>query len=111
MRDMQKGDKAFFYHSSCKEPGIVGIVEVAKEAYPDFTSWDKNSPYFDPKSTPESPRWFMVDIKFKQKCELIPLKLLKSIQALNELPLVQKGTRLSIMPVTVPQWRAIEKLI
>lgn len=112
MQRMQKGDLAFFYHSSCKDPGIIGIVEIAKPAYPDFTSWDQNSEYFDPKSTPENPRWFMVDIKFKQKLDaLISLKLLKEIRGLQDLPLVKKGTRLSIMPITKNQWDVIQNLI
>lgn len=112
MRDMQKGDLAFFYHSSCKEPGIVGIVEIAKKAYPDFTSWDKKSPYYDPKSSEDNPRWFMVDVKFKEKfIELLPLGILKTIKGLEDLPLVKKGTRLSIMPVTTKQWQIIHKLI
>lgn len=111
MRDMNKGDLALFYHSSCKEPGIVGVVEVAKTAYPDHTSWDKSSDYFDPKSTEDHPRWFMVDIRFKKQCEIIPLTLLKSINTLNDMPLVRKGNRLSIMPVSNKQWQAIEKIM
>jgi predicted RNA-binding protein with PUA-like domain len=111
MREMKKGDQAFFYHSSCKEPGIVGIVNIVKNPYPDFTSWDEKSPYFDIKSTPDAPRWFMVDVKFQKKLkDILPLQLLKSIKGLEDLPLVKKGTRLSIMPVTKKQWQIINKL-
>ncbi len=111
MKDMKKNDLIFFYHSNCKPPGIVGIMEVKKEAYPDFTSYDKKSSYYDPKSSPENPRWFMVDVKFKEKfSEMISLDTLKTIPALKDLALVRRGNRLSIMPVSAKDWQTILKL-
>lgn len=103
--DMKKGDLVLFYHSSCKEPGIVGIATVHRESYPDFTSWDKKSAYFDPKSTKESPRWFMVDIKYKKKFkQTISLQQLKTIPDLKDMVLLKKGSRLSIQPVTKEEY-------
>jgi len=112
MRDeMKKGDLGFFYHSSCKVPGIVGVVEVVKEAYPDFTAWDPEQKYFDAKSTPENPRWFMVDVKFRQQYDrVISLAELRTIEPLSEMMLLRKGSRLSIQPVTAREWKLIEKL-
>lgn len=111
MRDqMKKGDLAFFYHSNCKIPGIVGIVEIVEEAYPDFTAFDPQSKYFDADSSPNKPRWYMVDIRFKEKfSQIISLEELKHIPALNNMPLVRKGNRLSVMPVTEAEWKAILK--
>lgn len=102
MRDeMKKGDLVLLYHSSCKVPGIAGIAEVVKESHPDHTSWDKKSAYYDPKSTEEAPRWFMVDIKFKKKFKtFLPLTELKSIAKLKDMTLLKKGSRLSIQPVS-----------
>lgn len=109
MRDqMKKGDLVFFYHSNCKEPGVVGIMEVVKEGYPDFTSWNPESKYYDPKSTEENPRWFMVDIKFKRKLKrTITLTELKQQPGLKEMPLIRRGNRLSIMPVSKQEWDII----
>ena len=109
MRDeMKKGDLVFFYHSNCKEPGIVGVMEVVKEGYPDFTSWNPESKYYDPKSTEENPRWFMVDVKFKRKLKrTITLNELKEQPGLEEMPLVRRGNRLSIMPVSKQEWDII----
>ena len=111
MRDeMVKGDLGFFYHSSCKVPGIVGIVEVVKEAYPDHTSWDPEGKYYDPKSTPEKPRWFMVDIKFKKKFKnYISLTDLKEMEGLEDIMLLRKGNRLSIMPIEKEEFEIIKK--
>ncbi len=113
MRDeMQVGDEAFFYHSNCDTPGIVGIVTIVKSAYPDHFALKKNSPYYDPKSTTENPRWYMVDVKLKQKFDtVISLRALKENTALAEMPLVQKGNRLSILPVTTNEWRTILKML
>ena len=109
MRQMKKNDLAFFYHSNCKPCGIVGIMKITREAYPDHTSWDKKSKYFDPKSTKENPRWFMVDVKFYKKFdEMISLDALKVLKGLNDLPLIKKGNRLSIMPIQPGQWKVIE---
>lgn len=112
MRDeMKKGDQGFFYHSSCKVPGIIGIVEIVKEAYPDHTAWDPDSKYFDPKSSEENPRWVMVDVKFKQKfSQVLSLQELRKVKGLEEMVLLQKGSRLSIQPVTRGQWNKITHL-
>ena len=78
MQEMKTGERAFFYHSNCKPPGIAGTVRIAREAYPDFTSWDKKDPHFDPKSSQEKPRWYMVDVTLDEIYEeVIPLKLLQ----------------------------------
>lgn len=103
--DMKAGDLIFFYHSNCDVPGIVGIMEVVKEGYPDFTAFDPDDKHFDPKSDPQNPRWIMVDVRFVKKLSrTLSLQELKEQQALEELPLVRRGNRLSIMPVTQPQW-------
>lgn len=109
MRDvMQIGDQAFFYHSSCKVPGIVGIAEVVTHAYPDSTAFDPHSKYFDPKSDPAQPRWVRVDIRFVEKFnDIIPLSLIKTLPQLADMYLVSKGSRLSIQPVTAEQWQAV----
>jgi len=109
MRDeMKKGDLGFFYHSSCKVPGIVGIVEIVGEAYPDYTAQDPESKYYDPKSSAEDPRWVMVDVKFKQKFDdVLSLSALREVQALSDMVLLRKGSRLSIQPVTAAQWQTI----
>jgi len=108
MRDeMKKGDLVFFYHSNCETPGIVGIMEVVKEGYPDFTAFDPDSKYYDPKSDPDNPRWFMVDVKYRRRLKrTITLQELKQdhSEVLQGLSLLQKGSRLSIMPVSKPQW-------
>jgi predicted RNA-binding protein with PUA-like domain len=106
MRDaMKRGDQAFFYHSNCAEPGIVGIMEVAKEAYPDFLAFDPDDKHFDPKSDPAKPTWMMVDVKYvKTLSRTIPLSELKQKQELSDLALVRRGNRLSIMPVSKEQW-------
>ncbi len=110
MRDsMKKGDQVFFYHSNCDQPGIVGIAEVLKEGYPDHTAFDPESKYYDPKSTPENPRWFMVDVKFVRRLKrTISLQELKThAEALPDLPLLKKGSRLSVMPVSEEEWEYI----
>ncbi len=110
MRDgMKKGDQIFFYHSNCKEPGIVGIAEVVREAYPDHTAFDPESKYYDPKSDPNNPRWFMVDVKFVRRLKrTISLQELKAhAEALSDFPLLQKGSRLSVMPVSEEAWEYI----
>ncbi|GIU10441.1 EVE domain-containing protein [Shewanella morhuae] len=109
MRDMmQIGDQAFFYHSSCKVPGIVGIAEVVTRPYPDSSAFNPNSKYFDPKSDPAQPRWVSVDIRFVEKFnDIIPLSLIKTLPQLADMYLVSKGSRLSIQPVTAEQWHAV----
>ena len=112
MRDgMKKGDKVFFYHSSCPEPGIVGIATVAREAYPDATAFDKKSPYYDPKSDPEKPIWMGVDVKFvRQFKRVIGLEELKQEPRLDGFTLLRRGNRLSVMPVSEEHWNAVLEL-
>jgi predicted RNA-binding protein with PUA-like domain len=108
MRDaMQVGDGVLFYHSSCPQPGIAGIAQVSSTAYPDPTQFDATSAYFDPKSSQESPRWVLVDVKFVKKTPLISLASLREHEALAQMPVLARGNRLSITPVTPPQWRFI----
>ncbi len=103
--DMKVGDPIFFYHSNCKPPGIVGIAKVASEPYPDFTAFDPSSDHPDPNSTPENPRWFMVDVKYVEKFpKIISLNELKQHPELESMPLLRKGNRLSVMPVNKPEW-------
>jgi len=109
MRDgMRVGDKIFFYHSNCAEPGIVGIAEVATDAYPDPSQFDPKSKYFDAASSRDKPRWILVDVKFVKKLKrTITLKELQAEPALAEMALVRKGNRLSVMPVGAEEWRHI----
>nr|WP_235727619.1 EVE domain-containing protein [Kangiella shandongensis] len=106
MRDeMKVGDQVFFYHSNCKPPAIVGIMEVTREGYPDHTAFDPDEKYYDPKSDPEKPRWYMVDVKHVRDLKReIPLDELKQYPELSDMRLVQKGNRLSIMPVDKKEW-------
>lgn len=107
MRDsMSVGDRVFFYHSNCKVPGIVGVMEVASEAYPDPTQFDPKSKYFDESSKPEEPRWLLVDVKYvRHTHRVISLTEIKEhADKLGDFPLIRKGNRLSIMPVTDQQW-------
>jgi predicted RNA-binding protein with PUA-like domain len=111
MRDgMAIGDLAFFYHSSCPEPGIAGIVEISKKAYADASQFDAKSPYFDPKATREDPRWLNVDVTFREKTRLISLDELRTVPALAGMIVLKRGNRLSITPVTSAEWKAILKL-
>ncbi|WP_276677924.1 EVE domain-containing protein [Nitrosomonas europaea] len=105
---MQPGDMAFFYHSSCPEPGIAGVVEVSRLAYPDETQFDSASKYFDPKSTRENPRWFNVEVRFLRKTRLLSLRELRSYPELTGMRILQKGNRLSITPVDPSEWKFIE---
>ena len=109
MRDgMRKGDEGFFYHSSCPEPGIVGVVRIVREAYADPTAFDPESPYFDAKSDPGDPRWMLVDVKFVRKLKrTIALTELKASPALEGMTLLRRGNRLSVMPVEEQYWKAI----
>ena len=108
--DMKLGDRAFFYHSSCPEPGIAGIVEVSKLAYPDASQFDSKGRYFDAKATREVPRWFNVDVKFIEKTRLILLPELRAHLELKNLITLQRGNRLSITPVEAADWNFIVKL-
>ncbi len=106
--DIKVGDKVFIYHSSCKNVGITGIAKVVKDSYPDPTQFDPESKYHDPKSQPDNPRWFVVDVAFEQKFDqVITLAQLKHNPQLSEMKLLQKGNRLSIMPVTEQEWQSI----
>jgi predicted RNA-binding protein with PUA-like domain len=112
MRDaMQVGDGVLFYHSSCPEPGIAGIAEVVSGPYPDATQFDKKSPYFDAKATQETPRWISVDVKGVRKTRLLSLAELRTIPALEDMVVLQKGSRLSITPVTAGQWKKLMTLL
>lgn len=106
MRDeMKVGDPVFFYHSGCKIPAIVGMAKVVKASYPDHTAFNPESKYFDDKSHPDNPRWWMVDVQFVEKFKReITLRELKNMPELTELALVKKGCRLSIMPVSEAEW-------
>ncbi|RMH21531.1 MAG: EVE domain-containing protein [Gammaproteobacteria bacterium] len=109
MRDEMKcGDQVFFYHSNCKEPGIVGIVEVVREGYPDHTAFDPEGKYYDPKSDPDRPRWYMVDVKLVQRFrQTISLSSMKTRPELEGMRLLQKGNRLSVMPIAPEHWQVI----
>jgi predicted RNA-binding protein with PUA-like domain len=113
MRDgMSKGDQVFYYHSNCKEPGIVGLAEIVSSAYPDHTAFDPGDKHFDPKSDPENPRWLMVDVRYKRKTKrLISLSEIKQyLERLDGFALIRRGNRLSVMPVSKEHWDFILSL-
>jgi predicted RNA-binding protein with PUA-like domain len=108
MREMQVGELGFFYHSSTKPPGIAGIVNVIRAAYPDFTQFEKGHEYEDPTSRPERPKWWMVDVGFVRKLDaLITLDELRTLPALEGMPLLRRGQRLSVQPVSEAHWNTI----
>jgi predicted RNA-binding protein with PUA-like domain len=112
MRDaMKKGDRGFFYHSSCEVPGIAGIVEVVKAAYPDETQFQKKSRYYDAAATKDAPRWFNVDLGFVRKTRVISIAELRAGKALGKMQILQRGNRLSITPVTPAEWDCILGLL
>jgi predicted RNA-binding protein with PUA-like domain len=113
LRDqVKKGDQVLFYHSNCQPPGIVGTAEVVKESYPDHTAFDPNDKHYDPKSHADNPRWFMVDVKFKQKFpRIISLDELRQVPELNDMLILRKGNRLSVTPVTVKEWQVIHQCL
>ncbi len=112
MRDaMRVGDGVLFYHSSCAEPGIVGVARVASTPYPDPTQFEPDSPYFDAKSKPAEPRWLLVDVQATRKTRNLALAELRATPKLAELIVLKKGNRLSITPVEAQHWRAISKLL
>jgi predicted RNA-binding protein with PUA-like domain len=112
MRDQMKiGDGVLFYHSNCDEPGVVGIAQVSKLAYPDRLQFVQGHKYFDPKATPENPRWFNVDVKLIRKTRLLSLKEMRENPHLHSLRILQKGNRLSITPVDPRDWEAIIQLL
>jgi predicted RNA-binding protein with PUA-like domain len=109
--DIKVGDKAFFYHSNCTPPGIVGTVEIVKAGYPDTTQFDPESKYFDPKSTHDKPRWFMVDVRFIKKFDrMFSLEDLKKHPLLENMVVIRRGSRLSITPVTKEEWKIITSM-
>ena len=111
LRSMKRGDQAFFYHSNEDPTSIVGIVEIVKEAYPDHYAFDSKSRYYDSKSTPESSRWFMVDVKFVKKFSTpLSLSTLRNTNGLEGMELLRKGSRLSVQPVRANEWKIIMEL-
>lgn len=111
MRDqMQKGDLAFFYHSNAEPSGIAGIMQINSEAKPDLTQFDKKSKYYDPTATEENPRWMLREVKFVEKLDFIPLETIRRIAECKNMLLLQKGSRLSVLPVSEKEWMSILKL-
>ena len=111
--DFRKGDRAFFYHSSCEVPGVAGVVKVVREAYPDPSQFDAKSEYYDAKSTREAPRWFSVDVHLESRIEpVITLPELRehAAGALREMLILKRGNRLSVTPLTAAEWRCIVAL-
>ncbi len=109
--EIKTGDQLFFHHSSAKPTGIVGICEIVKSGYPDFTAMDPNSDHFDPKMSDDNLIWYMVDVKLKKKFnETLPLKTIKKTPGLEEMMLCQRGARLSVQPVKPAEWRIIMKM-
>lgn len=112
MRDLMRvGDGVLFYHSSCAEPGIVGLAEVASTSYPDPTQFDSTSHYYDPKATREQPRWMLVDVRALKKTRLINLAELRAEPELADMLILRKGNRLSITEVSAAEWKTIQKLL
>lgn len=109
--EIKVGDKAFFYHSSCEIPGVAGVIEIVKSAYPDKSAFNPKSKYYDADSSIDNPRWFCVDVKLVKKFKhIIPLSKLRTIPLLHKMRLLQKGSRLSITPVTEEEWKVINKM-
>lgn len=109
--EIKKGDGVLFYHSNAKPPAVAGICEVVKEGYPDHTAFDKNDKHFDPKSDPDKPTWFMVDIVLKRKFDKpVQLTDIRQNEALRNMKLIQRGNRLSVMPVYKMEWDEILKM-
>ncbi len=112
MRDaMQPGDGVLFYHSSCAEPGVAGIARIMGRVAPDATQFDPQSPYFDPKSTHEAPRWWQIDVQLERKTRLLPLAEMRQRAELSTMLLLKRGNRLSITPVTPAEWQAVLALL
>jgi predicted RNA-binding protein with PUA-like domain len=110
MRDaMRIGDGVLFYHSSCDVPGIYGLAQVASNAYPDATQFDRKSEYYDPKSKPDAPRWLLVDVKLVKKTRAMPLDEMRGYPELADMVTLRRGNRLSITPVTPAEWAFITK--
>jgi len=109
--EMRVGDGVLFYHSSCPEPGVAGIAEVASAAYPDATQFDPKSPYHDPKSSREAPRWYNVDVKLVRKTRLLSLAEMRSAPSIASMRVLARGNRLSITPVTDDEWQSVLELL
>jgi len=107
LKEMSVGDGVLFYHSSCPEPGIAGLAEVASAAYPDASQFDPKSDYYDPASKREAPRWFNVDVRALKKTRLIPLGEMRKQKQLKKMVTLRPGNRLSITPVTEAEWKHI----
>jgi predicted RNA-binding protein with PUA-like domain len=112
LRDsIKSGDQVFFYHSNSDPSAIAGVAEVVREGYPDFTAFDPEDSHYDPKSKKSDPTWYMVDVRFKEKFERpLGLSELKTVPALKNMVLLQKGSRLSIQPVTESEWKSVVAL-
>ncbi len=109
--DIKKGDGVLFYHSSTAVPGVAGIAEVVRDGYPDHTARDPENEHFDPRATEDNPIWYMVDVKFKEKFDdVLPLTLLKETPGLEKMMVTQRGSRLSIQPVTAKEWKIVTGL-
>ncbi|WP_417606175.1 EVE domain-containing protein [Oceanimonas baumannii] len=109
--EVKEGDEVFIYHSSCSRVGIAGLARVVRAGFPDPFAFDPGSPYFDPKSDPDKPRWYAVELTFERRLPLLPLAALKANPALSDMPLVKKGSRLSVMPVTGAERQAILEMV
>lgn len=111
MRDMEIGDQVLFYHSNCAQPGVVGMMKVIREAYPDHTAFDPEDPHYDPKSDPDKPRWFMVDVAYVQRFpRTVGLAEMRENKALSDMLILRRGNRLSITPVTAREWKTILRM-
>src|SRR5262245_35290133 len=111
LREMKVGERVLFYHSSTDPTAVVGTATIVREAYPDHTAWDKKDHHYDPASTPENPRWFMVDIRLEQTFKQpVTLESLRGVAALKEMELLRKGSRLSVQPVRKSEFEAVLKL-
>jgi predicted RNA-binding protein with PUA-like domain len=109
--EMKRGDRVLVYHSSAEPPAIVGLARVIREGYPDHTAWNRNSDHFDPASTPDNPRWFMVDLRLERVFDReLPLPELRGVAALHKMELLRKGSRLSVQPVSAAEFAAVLKL-
>jgi predicted RNA-binding protein with PUA-like domain len=109
LNDMRIGDQAFFYHSSCPEPGIAGIARISSAAYPDASQFDRKSPYFDPQAKHDAPRWFNVDVQYVRKTPLVGLAELHNHRELAKMRTLRRGNRLSITPVSADEWEFITR--
>lgn len=109
--EMRPGDLAFFYHSSCEVPAVVGVMKIASEAYPDPTQFDRKSKYYDAKSAKEEPRWFVVDVEFERKLSRpVTLAEIREKKSLSDFRLVKRGNRLSVFPVSAKHWKIVQAL-